>query len=79
MKVWVCRDVYGYSLWLKEPEINKRLTFFEPNFFKPKGGTAYYEAFILDLCPKIFKRFTGIKRHMKVGEKKLMDWKKPLE
>jgi len=80
MKVWVCRDTDGtYALFTDKCNPNLRATIdsnMRNKFFCDCGND---HRLIEDLCPKSFKRFTGLKRHLKIETKKLMNWKKPLK
>ena len=77
MKLWITRDkdlgaksINGnYSLYTEEPEIDE---YWDEVWFYGDGEI------LRDLCPKMFKRYTGLKRHLKPGTKKLVEWTPPL-
>lgn len=85
MKVWVCRDkfktfnfghVYRVFVGTCRPYLN---------CFSQKWECRCGERHIHDIgldhhgyCPSMFKKMTGLGRHLRPGTKKLMEWTPPL-
>lgn len=73
MKVWLCRDNFGgnYSIFREGCEIT-----FDDDYRIWCGDM---EHFIACVTRYAIKDYYGLKRHIKKGTKKLVNWKFPLK
>jgi len=80
MKVWVCRDVARFALMgaymLYSEKCEPRLV--GGRIWSCCRGDHRHEIGG-PFCARLFKKWTGLEKHLKPGTKRLMDWTMPLE